>query len=368
MDDSANCNADISIGDGVIMPNRLRFAVVTDTHIRTVLDDRYTTLQTAVTAANAWEADAFFHTGDASADSATYLQNVVDLLDTLDMSWYLSLGNHDEEETTGGIGNTNIAAIETILGLSAPLNKTGTVTSSDGTLTARICTLDSNIYADDINAYPPGDSPDHSDGDRIGYHIAHAEIYMRQFGSVQKTWLTNTLAGDTTSDMIIILGHYRPIDTAIADYTDIANIIQADGRPAIGFNGHIHGNAIINELSPTVGDGYNFYTGPGALESGSYTFASVSLSGGVPILKLDSFNYTDPGGWIIDPAFTTHSANWVAGADIRTLFVGADSRTRTVKAVNRTVSVGADSRTQAIKADSRTVSVGADSRTDTVMI
>lgn len=282
----------------------LRFAWITDSHCYVGDGSRVANVQTACDYADANSFDYIVHTGDMGNDSAANTQLAMDVMNAATTPLLWCNGNHSEIEDPVGTPSTAAYEVAALWNQSAPFYHTTQITGSGGEK-ARVLSLDCNIYDDS----PLGDldSPDHTPGDRIGYHSSNPPGgYYRQFGATQLTWVETTLSGDSTSDYIIVLTHFPPQGVTQTDYASLADKLQADGRPVVILCGHNHPKATSYTLTTTDElDTYTMYKCPGMQESGSFTDLQITWNGTAPtVAQATVRNYYHPAtSWTFEAPF-----------------------------------------------------------------
>jgi hypothetical protein len=294
--------------DSAFSDDKLRFLWVTDSHVQGVQDSRDDNLRLACRDCNQWRPEALIHTGDIGDNDIERVQRSFNILKLAKRPVYTIIGNHDEDETDGGAGNPNTSEVIAATAFNRnPLYYATVLKTADESGSFLCLFLDCNYYDDDPDASPPGDSANHDPGDRIGYLAgAPSGGYFRMFTQAQLDWVETTLAADS-SDAVLVFVHYPPAGTTCTDYVDLLDLLQADGRDAVGFCGHVHPDATsYTQDSTDTNYTLTVYKCPAILESGSWTRMTLSLSGGsISVDELLIQNYTDPGGWTINAPFTT---------------------------------------------------------------
>lgn len=283
----------------------LRFIWITDNHHNEILGTRETNLRSAIADCNAWRPNAFVTTGDVGNNYLWTTQSAWNILRSCQRPVIWCIGNHDEYEETPGIPNTADLEQYSVYNRPAPFYHYDRMVSGDGTLTALCIALDANFAAADPDGPPPGDNPNHAPGERTGWDDTQPEGgYYRQFTQGQLDWVEATLAA-VAADVVIVLCHYPPQGPSPTDYQALADLLQADGRPAIALCGHVHNDGTSYTLTSTdTLVSYTCYKAPSMASSGAWVRATLSLVGGA--INVDSFavmNYTDPGGWTLNLPF-----------------------------------------------------------------
>lgn len=279
--------------------NQIRFVWVTDSHLVDDLGNRDKNLRLAVDDCNTWLPNAFIHTGDLGDNFLSRIQRSFYNLMNCQRPVYAIKGNHDEYEQVFGEPNTNSLDEFNTFNRN-PFYYTETLSSPDGSWTARCLFLDCNYYDDDPDTPPPGNSSEHNPGDRIGWSTSEpGGGFWRRFGETQLTWVETTLAADNTSDAILVFVHYPPAGVTCTDYASLGTLLTIDGRPTMGFCGHVHPNATSYNLS-----GITFYKNPAMQESGCWTRVAISFDGSIQIEEMIIKNYIDPASWVINTPFT----------------------------------------------------------------
>ena len=288
--------------------SHLRWVWTTDSHLIATADTRDIALRKAVVDCNDWRPNAFIHTGDIGDNNLERVQRGFNCLKNLRCPWHVSIGNHDEDEqATPGFPNTALLQGRDTFN-RYPFYYTDTMTSGDGTLTARLLFPDCQFYQVSAGA-PEIVNPYHVVGDRVGYSSGEPSGgSFRQIGTVQRAWMASVLAADTTSQIVLVFPHY-PITTPGVfplDYLAVADILQADGRPAALFAGHVHPDAKTYTLTSTdTLKSYTVYKAPAMQESGAWVRVELHLSAGAIVIDgLAVNNFTQPGAWVINAPFT----------------------------------------------------------------
>lgn len=290
----------LGFSDGVI-----RFVWLTDAADATYLPT--SNLRKAIADLNTWRPNALVLTGDIANNTTAGTLALWNVINTAQRPVFWAIGNHDEEEITLGEGVPNTVPLQgfTAWNQVAPFWKSTQWASGDSTFKARVLVLDGNFYDDDPDDPPPGDSANHEPGDRIGYHTTEpAGGFSRQWTQVQADWVAAELTADSDSDAVLILSHLPPV--SVTDPERLADVLQADGRPALGFCGHVHEDGTSYTLTSTdTLATYTFYKAPGMSESGAWVRVSLSWNGSAMVVDaLTVLNYTDPGGWTLNAPFT----------------------------------------------------------------
>lgn len=293
--------------------DKIRFIWLSDNHVgNSDTDSQVVALEKAVSDCNDWKPNAFIVNGDVCGNTVYQLARWFNHTWRCQRPVYLAIGNHDlSEHAPGSYGNPADISGSNLMDRPSPFNQSFMLTSGDGTVAALCIIMDSGYYDDDPDDPPPGDSIYHNPGDRIGASdITPSGGYYRQFTAAQLSWVASTLAADTTSDYILVFSHYQPRDgVRVTDYTALADVLQGDSRPIIGFCGHDHGDAKVATLTTMdTLDTYNFYKIPAMLESGAWCRVELDWNGAaISIDLMELQNYTDPGGWTINAPFTVAS-------------------------------------------------------------
>lgn len=287
-----------------VSDNRIRFLWCTDSHIHTMPaissahDVRVHYLDAAIDAANAWRPDFFLHTGDIGNNRTDRTRFAFFRLMRCRVPQVLVIGNHDEWEPTSG--NPDTSAITEMYG--AFDGTVRVVTSGDTSWSLVVITLDWNHYDDD----PAGlvMSAQHEPGDRVGEMEPQIpSSYYRMLGTAQRNWLAATLA-TTAGDALAIMMHYPP-NAKTTDHIALADILQADGRPVIGFCGHGHEHAQVFPLTSTDElVTYSFYKAPSIQDCQGWVQVALSFDDDLVIDQMALHNYNPPGAWIVQTPFT----------------------------------------------------------------
>lgn len=288
----------LGTSDGVV-----RIIQISDPHIgNTTPDPGLAGFKNAIAASRIIRPQVFVCTGDFTPyGEFNYLQQAFRLADnSMAQVNIMTIGNHDLEEVTLGRGNVNLAT---------PTNEgcynsdvfyfSRTVAAGDGSWSALCLSLDQNYKA---TAEPPY----YEQYDQFGvyYEVGNDPTYGGfDYNPAQLTWIESELAA-SDADVVFLFCHIQPSN--LENGQVIADILKADGRPAVFFFGHNHGNTRMVDLAPsTGGTPYTCYKPPGVMESGCYTLFSFSFSGGS--LALESaiiHDYTPVDGWTISAPFT----------------------------------------------------------------
>lgn len=286
----------------------LRWVWVTDSHVQALGDTKDVALKAAVNDCNVWRPNAFIHTGDIGDNSIDRVQRAFNNLKNCQRPLFGVIGNHDENEVVPGTPNTALLqSMDTFNRF--PFYFTDVMTSGDGTLKARCLFLDCNIYNTNPSD-PTVVNVSHVVGDRVGYSANEpAGGSYRKLGTAQLAWITSVLAADTTSNIILVFPHYpiAQIGVVPLDGKLVADALQADGRPAAIFGGHIHPDATSYTLTSTdTLKSYTNYKLTAMLESNSWCRVVLHLAAGAIVIdQLEIHNFTDPGGWTINAPFTS---------------------------------------------------------------
>jgi hypothetical protein len=288
-----------------IVDGSIRFVWATDAHTNTAIPGA--NIRKAIDDCNTWRPQGLVLTGDISDNSGAGALACWYTVRTTQRPALWPIGNHDEEELTLGAGHPDTAVIAADNGWRqpAPFWRATHWESGDGTWRALVLVLDSNFYDDDPDAAPPGNCPNHVPGDRIGYSAGEpGGGYWHQLTVAQAAWVAQQLAADQASDAVLVFVHYPPV--SITDPTRLADVLQADGRPCVGFCGHVHQDATSYLLTST--DTLwtaTFYKCPAMQESLSWTRVTLGWDGSaITVDEMLVKNYTDPGGWTINAPFT----------------------------------------------------------------
>lgn len=302
---------------------KIRLVWVTDTHVVNY-DEHQADLALAVDDCNTWAPQAMLHTGDIGHQRAASTLTAFNELARARRPVISVMAAHDENEIELGVGNPNTTPVlgDRAFGLDRdtmgtslppPFYETFVLQSGDGTFKARCFVLDSDFYADD--PYGGGlDNPYHEPGERFGIAAENpVGGYYCQLGAEQLDWVESTLAADATSNAILIFAHIPPMafedNEIVIDYRALADVLEADGRPVVGFCGHDHSNGEVLALFNTAGDwSAPWYKAPAMYESHSWTRATLSCAEGVlSVESLSVRHYTNPGGWTLTAPFAEAS-------------------------------------------------------------
>lgn len=290
--------------------DKIRFVWQTDSHVlSTFSDGRKLAVEAAAADTQLWKPNAYIHTGDIGDNLVQNIRNGFSAIRQTGRPIYWTIGNHDEEEITLGPGQPNTTAIEHkhIFNKNAPFYYSTIMTSGDGSLRALCLFLDCNFYDDDPFGVSPGDSPNHQPGDRIGSRPdGPGGGYYRMFTDAQLGWARDALDADDKSDIVLVFAHYPPDGVTCTDYKNLADILQEDGRPMIGFCGHVHPNATVYTISSTDTQAvFPFYKCPATQESGCWTRVTLGFNGSdITIDGMEIHNFTNPGDWTINEPFS----------------------------------------------------------------
>lgn len=289
--------------------DQLRFVWITDTHVVSDTSaSRVLNLESAVADLNTWQPNALISTGDVGNNPTSTVRKHFEVMQQARRPVYTAIGNHDEHEYDNGAGNgTNVTELEgtKFFNRSAPFNQSFQLISGDGTVKSRCLILESNIYDDD-----PGGitiSPYHEPGNRCGASTEYpGNGWWRLFNTETLTWVETQLAADTESQMVLVFVHFPPAGATMTNYEALIDLLQTDGRPAIGFSGHVHPDATSYTQASTDGQyDVTFYKAPAMLESGCWTRVTLGWNGSaITTGGMEIHNYTDPGGWVINEPFT----------------------------------------------------------------
>ena len=285
--------------------DKIRLVWQTDTHA-TVLATTQNDLSAAVADLNTWRPNALIITGDIGGNALENTRAAWSVLNTAHRPKIVAIGNHDEEELTFGAGNPNTEAIEGVAfwNQPAPFNHAHVITSGDNSFSALCLALDSNIYDDDPSEVLI--SPYHSPGDRCGSSVEYPDnSWWRMFNTDTLTWVGSQLEAHPECAAILVVLHYPPTGVTMTNYSALVDIIQADGRPCIGFAGHVHENATTYSAQSTDTIlSIPFYKAPAALDSHCWTRVTLSMSGGnISVDEMLVRNFTNPAAWTINAPF-----------------------------------------------------------------
>jgi 3',5'-cyclic AMP phosphodiesterase CpdA len=287
--------------------DKIRLLWLTDPHVTANGGAAETSLRLAIRDCNDWRPDAMIQTGDLSFNNSAYLYRAMYDLMACRRPVLHVVGNHDEVEATPGTTNAGDMELWNGFNQAAPFCKATAIASGDSSWKLLVLALDDNFYDDDPDDPPPGNEPNHEPGDRLGHNGAWPSGgYWRQLTPAQLAWVAAALAENGDCDAVLIATHYPPSGVTLSDYADLADLLQADGRPAIGMCGHVHfdGTSYTLDSTDTLYT-LTFYKCPAMLESGSWTRVTLSVSGGAIVVEeMEIQNYVDPGGWVINIPFT----------------------------------------------------------------
>jgi predicted phosphohydrolase len=272
---------------------KIRILWATDTHqLDQSASAADTSLAGAVSDCNDWKPNVLLLTGDGgSLNDLEDTKKCGSILDNLQRPRIWVVGNHDE---SGPEGSTTVDTIKQshLLDTDTPMYKTGVLVSGDGSFRARWFALDGNVAADS--------------GLRVGGEDGNE---LRVYNAAQRAFIQATLAADSDSNGIFVFQHHPPTDPEIANSPALVDLFQADGRPVLGFCGHVHQHAM--EFIATSTDGtftYPVYKAPALLDSGAWVRVTLSAgAGAINIDGLEIHNFTNPGGWTISAPFTLAS-------------------------------------------------------------
>lgn len=257
----------------------LKVLLVIDPHIVDDPAERYQRqirdLRAAMADAVAWDADVFVVAGDLGNNLGANTAKALEIIGECAIPTVYCIGNHDEEELTGGLGHPNTAELEAIVGHAAPFNWTQTVAARNGGMSVLFVVLDGNYYADG-----PHTSPAHHTGDRIGFNdLDRADYFNRQLGKSQIDWALAQIAA-SPADMVIILFHYPSNVAMFADVQRLYDGLQSDPRPIFGLHGHIHGEALeFRSRTTDRARTFRSYRGLALQESGAWARISLTPAG-----------------------------------------------------------------------------------------
>lgn len=290
--------------------NKIRFILCTDIHFgNNDTDSTVISMDKAVNDCNEWRPNALISTGDIAATRRDQAGRWFNHVWRCQRPVYVAIGNHDESEyAPGSYGNPADISGETLMDRAAPYYYSVILSSGDGSLSVLCLFLDVNFYANDPDASPPGNSPNHTPGDRIGLSdIEPAGGYYHQLGETQIAWVASTLAQNPSCQFVLVFNHYEPIPAnRLVDYALLADVLYADGRPVAGFCGHNHSAARTTNLNTTDGlHSIPFYEMVAMEECGAWARVTLSyLNNAINVDGAVIFNFTDPGGWTINSPFT----------------------------------------------------------------
>lgn len=291
---------------------KIRFIWCTDLH----LDDEgvapIADLEKAINDCNEWKPHAFIATGDLANNRLDDCRRFYYHTKRCQRPVYTCLGEHDlSEYPPGSYGNPTVDEMsgEAAYNYGPPFYYYKVLTSGDGTFTALCLFLETLYYDDDPTPLDaPGNSAYHSPGDRWGISdITPLGGYYKQIPSEELAWITATLAA-VDSDVVLVFIHQSPIEASrIVNLAELADTLQPDPRPIIGFAGHLHGWATTRTLTTTdTLRSFTFYEMVAMMDS--YAWCRVTLgfaAGNITVDSLHIYNYTDPGTYLIsDPPFT----------------------------------------------------------------
>lgn len=290
--------------------DKIRFIWCTDIHVADSDSDAQTSaLEKAVNDCNEWKPNAFIATGDIGENKLSHVQRWFYHVWRCQRPVHVSIGSHDlSEYAPGSYGNPAELALagELVLNRSSPFYYSHTLTSGDGTFTALCLFLDVQYYDDDPTPLDaPGNSAHHEPGDRWGMSdLTPGGGWYQKFSQAQLDWITATLAANE-SNAVLIFVHFPP-PGRVTDYTALADVLQPDPRPIIGFCGHNHGWAIGRTLTTTdTLRSFTFYEMVDMSTSYAWCRVTLGFSGGnITIDEAEIQNYTDPGGYSINAPFT----------------------------------------------------------------
>jgi hypothetical protein len=293
--------------------DKIRFIWSTDEHIpANMTDGNVAAMIAAVDDCNTWLPNAYISTGDVGNSANLHVQRAMSLLWRLQRPLYICPGNHDLVEGAN-LGNPDIAALasETEFNRPAPFYYSTQLVSGDGTVKARCLFLDCNYYADDPDGGLPGNNPYHSPGDPAGTVTGDAAVsggYHVMLPQHQLDWIAATLAADVTSQFVLVFIHYTPLVAHhVVNYPALCDVLWTDGRPAMGFCGHIHADAIDHPQTTTdTLHTFHFYQLCAMLDSHCWCRVTLGWSGSaITIDGMEIHNFTQPGALTINAPFTS---------------------------------------------------------------
>ena len=290
--------------------NKIRFVWSSDEHVGNAdTDAQVLAVDLAVNDCNDWLPNAFISTGDVCGNNIYQLGRWFYHMWRCQRPVYLVMGNHDRSEySPGSYGNPASVSGEMLMDREKTYYSEVLI-SGDGAVRALCLFLDCNFYADDPTPLnEPGNSLYHSAGDAIGASdITPGGGFYKMFPQEELDWITATLAADVLSDYVLVFMHYQPrVDSKLTNQAALADVLQADSRPIIGFCGHDHGNALVCSLATTDAlRTFNFYKVPSLQESGAWCRVTLGWNGSaIAIDGMELYHYTDPGEWTVNAPFT----------------------------------------------------------------
>lgn len=294
--------------------DKIRFIWSTDEHIiNNLTSANAVALGKAVDDCNEWLPNAYISTGDSANTQLYELQRYMSQIWRLRRPFLFCPGNHDLSEyntngTGGQLGSPNLDKIseESAWNLPFPWWRSLQLSSGDGTIKARCIFVNTNYYDDDpngikISAYhdpdvPLGISTDSPPG---GYYVRIPQAHL--------DWIAAELAADTDSQMALIFTHYTPLPSLqVTNFKALAGVLQVDGRPTIGFSGHLHISADNYPLTTTDGlRTYPFYQLPAMVDSLCWCRVTLGWDGtDIDIDGMVVHNFNQPGALTINLPFT----------------------------------------------------------------
>lgn len=288
--------------------DKIRFVLSTDEHIHNDMTAaQVVALHKAVDFCNDWLPNAYISTGDLGNNVVGHVQRAMSQLWRLHRPFLFCIGNHDENELSTGVQDTALLAGETAFNMSAPYYYSTQLTSGDGSVKALCLFIDCNYYDDS-----PDGQTDHASydpGDRMG-NAGHDPSqpgggFYKMFPQAQLDWVAATLAADNDSDMVLYFCHYANAANRVNNPEDLADVLYADGRPLMGYSGHLHTHARNFPLITTAEQEIPFYQLPAMLNSGCWCAVTLGMDGSA--IEIDSMvihNFTNPGVLEIDLPFT----------------------------------------------------------------
>jgi hypothetical protein len=291
---------------------KIRFVWCTDAHVvNNDTDAQVIALEKAINDCNEWRPNAFICTGDLCSNRLDQVRRWFYHTWQCQRPVYVAIGEHDlSEYSPGSYGNPdmNEVAGEAAMDLGPPFWYSQMLTSGDESFAALCLFLDDIFYDDDPTPLdPPGNSDYHEPGDRWGISdLTPGGGWYKLIPQAELDWITATLA-TYESDVVLIFIHHPPVDSShISNLVALADTLQPDSRPMIGFCGHAHSQASTETLTTTdTLRSFTFYLMTDMSTSYAWCRVTLGFDGDITVDGLDIYNFTDPGGYTVDsPPFT----------------------------------------------------------------
>jgi predicted phosphohydrolase len=267
-------------------------------------------MRAAIDRANSWRACAYVNTGDLGNDFIYNVRKGFSWMRGANVEAWVCIGNHDEYEAVTGITNAAQLVDPLFFGLGPPFYHAKRMVSGDGTRTALCLFLDCNLYWEDTGDAIPAE-PSHTNGGRVGtYTGVPAGGDKRKLYTAQLNWIQATLAANADCDAIFVMTHYPTAGSYIGDYALLCDLLQADGRAALAFCGHVHPDAYTETQLSTDGlYSLTFLKAPATQTRGCWQEVTLSYNGAlagnnrIVIDALEVHNFTNPGVEVINAPF-----------------------------------------------------------------